>query len=107
MSSSLLRPTRKPLDFAQGDGARFPSGEVESALANVYFDTAASPLLYGPRIFEVGARLVGARKILLGSDFPLVRARRLLAQIDRAELSDEDKTGIAGGNAATLLAGGT
>ena len=81
--------------------------EVESDLENVYFDTAASPLLYGPRIFGIASKLVGASKILLGSDFPLVRARRLLAQIDGAELSDADKTSIAGGNADALLARGT
>ena len=79
--------------------------EVESTLANVYFDIAASPLLYDPRIFEVGARLVGAGKILLGSDFPLVRVQRLLAQIDHAELADGDRTRIAGGNADALLTG--
>ena len=78
--------------------------EVEIALANVYFDTAASPLLYGPRIFEIASKLVGSDKILLGSDFPLVRAQRLLTQVGGADLSDEEKTWIAGGNADALLA---
>jgi predicted TIM-barrel fold metal-dependent hydrolase len=38
------------------------------ALANVYFDTAASPLLYGP---EVWAKAPAGR-VLFGSDYPLV-----------------------------------
>ena len=79
--------------------------EVESALANVYFDTAASPLLYGRRVFEVCATLVGASQVLFGSDFPLLSARRLLKQIEDAALSDADKAAITGGNAQKLLAG--
>ena len=77
--------------------------EVEEALANVYFDTAASPFLYDRRVFEAGARLVGAGRILLGSDYPLLRARRLLRQVERAELAEEDKEAIRGGSAGRLL----
>ena len=79
--------------------------EVSETLSNVYFDTAASPLLYGPRVFEVGATLVGAAQVLFGSDFPLLSARRLLKQVEDAALSDADKAAITGGNAQKLLAG--
>ena len=47
--------------------------EVKDALQNVWFDTAASPFLYSPEIFTIVADLVGADRILLGSDFPLIR----------------------------------
>ena len=77
--------------------------EVEEGLANVYFDTAASPFLYDRRVFEAGVGLVGAGRVLLGSDYPLLRANRLLRQIDKADLPDEDKGAIRGGNAARLL----
>jgi len=77
--------------------------EVEEGLANVYFDTAASPFLYDRRVFEAGVRLVGADRILLGSDYPLLRALRLLRQVERAELAEADKDAIRGGNAAGLL----
>lgn len=79
--------------------------EVSETLSNVYFDTAASPLIYGPRVFEVGATLVGAAQVLLGSDFPLLSARRLLKQVEDAALSDAEKDAITGGNAQKLLAG--
>ena len=79
--------------------------EVYETLTNVYFDTAASPLLYDPRVFEVGVTLVGAAKVLFGSDFPLLTARRLLKQVEDADLSDADKAAITGGNAQKLLAG--
>ena len=77
--------------------------EVKEGLANVYFDTAASPFLYDRRVFEAGAKLVGAGRILLGSDYPLLRASRLLREVERADLPEADKDAIRGGNAAGLL----
>ncbi len=77
--------------------------EVAEVLRNVYFDTAASPLLYTARVFPMVASLVGADRILLGSDFPLLRCRRLLRQVDRSSLSEAEKAAITGGNAARLL----
>ena len=77
--------------------------EVAEALSNVYFDTAASPFLYAPRVFRVAASLVGADRVLLGSDFPLLRASRLLRQVDDSDLSASEIEAVTGGNAARLL----
>lgn len=77
--------------------------EVAGALRNVYFDTAASPFLYTPRVFQAVAGLVGAGRVLLASDFPLLRARRLARQLEDAPLSAQDKQAIMAGNAAALL----
>ena len=77
--------------------------EVKEALANVYFDTAASPFLYDRRVFEAGVGLVGAGRILLGSDYPLLQASRLLRQIEKAGLPEGEKEAIRGGNAGRLL----
>ena len=77
--------------------------EVGASLENVYFDTAASPLLYEARIFDAAAALVGAGRILLGSDYALLRPRRLIAQIRESGLSEEERTAIMGDNAARLL----
>ena len=76
--------------------------EVKEGLANVYFDTAASPFLYDRRVFEAGVGLVGAGRILLGSDYPLLQASRLLRQVEKAELSEGEKEAIRGGNAGRL-----
>ncbi|MQG69643.1 MAG: amidohydrolase [SAR202 cluster bacterium] len=65
--------------------------EVARALGNVYFDTAASPFLYTADVFSVVADLVGVDKILLGSDYPLLRPARLLRQLDESGSSDEVK----------------
>ena len=77
--------------------------EVKKALKNVYFDTAASPLLYDPQIFSVATSIVGANRVLFGSDSPLVSPGRLLSQIKKASLSEMEKASISGENAAHLL----
>ena len=77
--------------------------EVAAALENVYFDTAASPFLYTPAVFDTVAGLVGARKILLGSDYALLRPRRLTAQVRSSGLSASQQAAVMGGNAARLL----
>lgn len=77
--------------------------EVAKILEKVYFDTAASPYLYDSKIFEVVARAIGSNKILLGSDYPLMSHSRLRTQIDQSSLSDADKRGILGANAARIL----
>ena len=77
--------------------------EVREALADVYFDTAATPFLYDARVFETVAGLVGTERILFGSDFPLLPQERVLNQLEGAALSAEEKDAIGGGNAARLL----
>lgn len=46
--------------------------EVRKVAMNVYYDSAASPLLYSPKIFRTVIDIVGSEKILFGSDFPLI-----------------------------------
>ena len=77
--------------------------EVQKALQNVYFDTAASPFLYQPQIYTLVSQLVGADKILFGSDYPLLPQTRLLQEINSAALTEEEKRLITGENARKLL----
>ena len=77
--------------------------EVPQVLENVYFDTAASPFLYRADVFAAVTGLVGADKILFATDYPLVRARRLLGQVEEAGLSPADQESILSGNAARLF----
>jgi len=77
--------------------------EVASALANTFFDTAATPFLYHPRIFKHIADIAGADKILFGSDYPLLAPSRIIDQIESVGLSPEVKAMILGGNARRLL----
>ena len=77
--------------------------EVKQAMKNVYFDTAASPFLYSPQIYNQVSQLVGADKILFGSDYPLIPQFRFLKEIGSADLTEEEKSLILCGNARRLL----
>ncbi|MCD6358583.1 MAG: amidohydrolase [Dehalococcoidia bacterium] len=77
--------------------------EVAKALENTYFDTAATPYLYHPRIFEDVVPVVGSDSVLFGTDYPLMPQQRIIAQIEASSLSREDRDAILGGNAQTLL----
>jgi predicted TIM-barrel fold metal-dependent hydrolase len=77
--------------------------EVKKALGNVFFDTAASPFLYSPQVYQQVVQLVGGEKILFGSDYPLLSPNRLLKEIEAAGLPPETKELILGGNARRLL----
>ena len=46
--------------------------KLKPLLKNVYYDTAASPLLYDMNVFKNVVNIVGSEKILFGSDFPLM-----------------------------------
>jgi len=77
--------------------------EVERALQNVFFDTAATPFLYREAIFGVVCQILGSGKILFGSDFPLIPQARIIRQMGQLDLSREDKERILGQNALHLL----
>jgi predicted TIM-barrel fold metal-dependent hydrolase len=78
--------------------------EVRDALANVYVDTAATPFLYGPQIYRQVAALVGAERILFGSDYPLISQQRQRQAIEEG-FSDDGlaKRLVLGENAFRLL----
>ena len=77
--------------------------EAKKAMQNVFFDTAASPFLYTPQIYQQVSQLVGAEKILFGSDYPLMPQSRMLKEINSADLPEEAKKLIRGGNAKKIL----
>jgi len=77
--------------------------EVKQAMSNVFFDTAASPFLYSPEVYNQVIQLVGAEKILFGSDYPLLTQTRLLQEINSADLPEEAKNLILADNARRLL----
>jgi len=77
--------------------------EVREALENVYYDTAISPFLYRPEIYRYVRELVGADRIIFGSDYPAIAQARLLNEIETAGLAAEDREMILSGNARRLL----
>ena len=80
------------------------------ALPNVYYDTAASPLLYDAAVWQRFVAVVPSDRVLFGSDYPLnlyprvsVEAEmgRFLAEARQAGAGDD----ILGGNFQRLFAG--
>jgi len=82
---------------------------------NLYFDTAASPLLYDAGVFRRAVERVGAGRVLYGSDYPLLlhpRASRtpefgrFLGEIAGAGLGPQERAQILGSNIRRLLSAG-
>jgi uncharacterized protein len=78
--------------------------EVAKAMANVYYDTAASPYLYSKNIYAVVREIVGIKKILFGSDFPLLSPRKYFQELEESGLPKDDQSKILGLNLSSLLA---
>lgn len=79
--------------------------EVPEALTDVYFDTAASPFLYQPKIYGLAAEIIGPEKILFGSDYPLIRPARYFREMEAAGLDAETSRLIKGEAAAKIFKG--
>ena len=77
--------------------------EVRELCRRLWFDTAAVPFLYDPTVYASVVELVGADRILLGSDHPLLRIPRYLDALSTSGLDLAALDAIRGGNAATLL----
>lgn len=77
--------------------------EVAKVTSNVFYDTAASPFLYDPKVYRVALDIVGAGRILFATDFPLLRMRRHLDEIAAAGVSKDEKAAILGKNAKAML----
>jgi predicted TIM-barrel fold metal-dependent hydrolase len=77
--------------------------EVKEKLKNVYFDTAASPFLYDPEVYQVAFKIIESGKILFGSDYPLLPPARYFSEMKTAGLSGSKMKKICGLNAAKLL----
>jgi predicted TIM-barrel fold metal-dependent hydrolase len=77
--------------------------EVKESLKNVWFDTAASPYLYDPSVYRLAADIVGAEKVLFGSDYPLLPPARYFNELKISGLSPDTQAAVRGGSAARLL----
>ena len=76
---------------------------VRELLQNAYFDTAASPYLYHGDIYPLAVKLIGADRILFGSDYPLLAPVRYLDEIRDCGLNPSQIDAICGRNAANLF----
>jgi uncharacterized protein len=87
--------------------------EVRQNLTNVWYDTAASPLLYPTqKIFSLALQMIDHKKIMYGSDYPLLICPKkqdapdflpFLSEIADIDLPLDVRNDIMGDNAARLL----
>ena len=110
MTPGILEPFIKrssiPLvlaHFGGGFGFYALMKEVREYLANCYFDTAATPYLYSSSIYPLMISLVGSDKIMFGTDYPLMGAKKVLKQIEESGIKKSDITTITRNNAKNLF----
>jgi uncharacterized protein len=77
--------------------------DVKAVLKNVWFDTAASPYLYDPSIYKLAVDTGIIDKVLLGTDYPLLKPERYIKDIEKSGISNMEKEKILKGNASSLL----
>ncbi|MEO6992194.1 MAG: amidohydrolase family protein [Lacunisphaera sp.] len=94
-----------------GGGLAFDS--ENRPLRNVYYDTAASPLLYDADVWTKGMRAAAEERVIFGSDYPLIVYPQtetapgfagLLKEITSTGLTEPETIALLAGNAAQLLA---
>ena len=81
-----------------------PMPEVREVFAHVYVDTAAQRLLYDHTAYEHLISLIGAERILLGSDYPLVAQDKQIEELRAGVFASEHLRLMLGANAEQLLA---
>jgi len=77
--------------------------EVAKAARNVMYDTAASPYLYHWRIYSMALKIVGAQRVLFGSDYPLLSPQRYFSEWQQCRLPGKARASIQGENANCLF----
>lgn len=98
-------------------GARLPLhaelGVEAQTLTTLYYDTAASPLIYSPVVAGEMLARFGASRVMFGSDYPLFlypsspeqpsSMRAFADEFRAAELTDDARADVLGGNAARVM----
>ena len=77
--------------------------EVAAAARNVYYDTAASPLLYRMDVYQTVVSIVGPQRVLFGTDYPLLQQRPFLRRLRATGLPEDALAQILRANAMRVL----
>ena len=88
------------------------NSRIKKSLKNVYYDTAATPLLYEMKIFKNMINIIGSKKIIFGSDFPLKiypkcslddQLSQFVKSIKSQDFSEDEKNDILLNNIKNLI----
>ena len=93
-------------------GGGLPWSDISQLPTNLYFDTAAVPLIYHTDAYRRAVAAVGSDRILFGSDYPLrLHPRdskhpaidRIVSEIQSAGLAEDELSAMMGRNLQRLL----
>jgi predicted TIM-barrel fold metal-dependent hydrolase len=77
--------------------------QTKEILKNIWYDTAASPFLFDPQIYDMAATAGVIEKVLFGTDFPLLTPDRYYKDLDNSNITTQQKELILGRNAVSLF----
>ena len=75
--------------------------EINKKTENVFYDSAASHLVYNPKIFRVMSSLAPG-KLIFGSDYPLIGQAQALRHAENSNLNPIDLENLLGSTAANI-----
>ena len=76
--------------------------EVAEQTRNVVYDSAASTYLYRSHVFPTVIDLVGSDRVMMATDYPVLRQDRFVKRIEKHGLSDDVMDAILWRNAARV-----
>jgi len=77
--------------------------EIRKSFANVYYDISGAPFLYDYRIYNMINALGICDRILFASDFPILSPSRYFNDLEKSNLTENEKQLIFGKNAERLF----
>ena len=78
--------------------------QLKDNLKNIWYDTAASPYLYDPQVYDMAFQAGVGDKVLFGTDYPLLPPSRYYKDLDGTGLTPEQREAVLGGNAQIFYA---
>jgi uncharacterized protein len=76
--------------------------EVAELTRNVVYDSAASTYLYRPQVFGTVIRLVGSDRVLMATDYPILRQDRFLRRLLKLDITSDVLDAILWQNASRV-----
>src|SRR5215204_5671492 len=96
LGGTLLFVLERLQAIAESRGlGKFPA----ERLRRLHYDCAS----LGPRALELAVKVVGADRIMLGTDYPIFQPNPIVDTLSLADLSNEDRALIAHGTASELI----
>lgn len=77
--------------------------KAKEVLKNVWYDTAASPYLYDPAVYDAARSAGVIDKVLFGTDYPLLPPDRYYGDLENSGLNADEKKQVLGENAKKLF----